>query len=210
MGYQLLTAPAAEPLLLADVKAHLRVDIDDEDALITMLIAAVRNYAEQITARSFITQKWKLVLDAFPGPSEPTTVPWGTGFSLPGNAVLLEKGPITAIDSIQYVDMSGATLTAAAGSYVADLSGPLARVTPRFGQIWPVTLPQIGSATINFTAGYGADSAAVPQGLKNWMLLRIGALYKNREEVAVLQRGESVDKMPFIDSLLDPYRIWRV
>lgn len=36
------------------------------DALITMLIAAARQYAEQLTKTSFITQQWSLVMDAFP------------------------------------------------------------------------------------------------------------------------------------------------
>jgi hypothetical protein len=46
----------------------------------------------------------------------------------------------------------------------------------------------------------------VPEGLRNWILLRVGSLYENREEVAILNRGK-VEELPFIDGLLDPYRI---
>lgn len=192
MGYQLVTPPTVEPLTLAEAKAHLRVDIADEDALINSIITATRQYCEQITGRSLLAQQWRLVLDQFPPVIE------------------LEKGPITAITSVIYTDMSGAVQTAAESDYVADLSGSLTRLTPKFGAIWPIALPQIGSVAVNFTAGYGAAAASVPVGLKNWMLLRIAALYNSREELVVLHRGESVAPHPFIDSLLDAYRIWRV
>lgn len=194
MGYQLITAPIAEPLSLAEVKAHLRVDIADDDALISLLIIAARQYCEQATARSLVTQQWALVMDGF--------------YSLPGRVLQLEKGPVQSIDSITYVDMAGAPQTWPATEYAADLTGPLARITPRFGKIWPITLPQIGTATVSFTAGYGAPSA-VPEGLKSWMKLRIGTLYKNRESVLVDGRIDVVP-LPFVDGLLDAYTIRRV
>ena len=58
---------------------------------------------------------------------------------------------------------------------------------------------------MTFDAGYG-NPADVPEGLKSWMLLRIGSLYQNREEVAAMARGK-IDPLPFIDGLLDPYRM---
>ena len=193
MGYQLITAPIAEPLSLAEVKAHLRVDIADDDALITLLIVAARQYCEQATARSLVTQQWALVMDGF----------YATG----SQVISLERGPVQSIDSIAYLDMGGVQQVMPATDYAADLTGMLARITPRFGKIWPITLPQIGTAAINFTAGFGAP-VAVPEGLKSWMKLRIGSLYRNREAVLVDGRIDVVP-LPFIDSLLDAYRIVR-
>lgn len=193
MGYQLITAPTTEPLTLAEAKAHMRVDISDDDTLITSLLAAARQYAEQLTARSFITQQWRFVFDSF--------------YESDTSTIYLEKGPISAIDSITYVDMAGTTQTMASTDYVADLSGPLVRITPRFGKVWPIALPQIGSAAVNFTAGYGA-AAAVPEGLKSWIKLRLGALYENREE-ALTGARIIVAELPYMDSLLDAYTIRR-
>lgn len=204
MGYQLLTAPTVDPLSITEVKLHLRVDFADDDVLIGLLITAVRQYCEHLTARSLCTQKWALVMDCFPG-SLGYASNWGQPNSLPGNAVLLEKGPVQSIDSITYIDMASATQTMASSDYVADMSGQLTRITPRFGKIWPIALPQIASATINFTAGYGV-AAAVPEGLKSWMKLRIGTLYENREEV-ISGRSVSIVALPFVDRLLDAYTI---
>lgn len=193
MGYQLTGAPAVEPLSTADVKAHLRVDVADDDVLIDMLIAASRQYCEQATGRSLVTQKWALVMDGF--------------YAAGGPAVMLEHGPVQSIDSVVYTDMGGVQQSMPSTDYVADLSGTLARITPRFGKVWPITLPQMASVVINFTAGYGV-AAAVPEGLKSWMKLRIGSLYKNRESVVIDGRVD-VMPLPYVDSLLDAYRIVR-
>lgn len=49
MPLQLLTPPTAEPVSLVEAKLHLRVDFNDDDALITSLITAARQAAETIT-----------------------------------------------------------------------------------------------------------------------------------------------------------------
>jgi uncharacterized phiE125 gp8 family phage protein len=204
MGYQLITAPASEPLTTADAKAHLRVDFVDDDALIGLLITAARQYCEQIIARSLISQQWRYVIDGFPGA-------WGglaIGLFNAGNAILLEKGPVISLDSITYLDMGSATQTMPAADYATDFSGPLGRITPKFGKIWPIALPQIAAVQVTFTAGYGVDATFVPVGIKQWLKLRIGALYENREEV-VSGRSITVTPMPFMDSLLAPYVIYR-
>ena len=197
MGYTLTTAPAEEPLSLDRVKEHLKVDISDDDVLIGLLIIATRGYAEHQTGRSLVTQEWRYTCDAFPG--------WCDGG---GAALLLEKGPFQSIDGIGYTDMGGDPATWSPTDYVADLTGPLARIAPRFGKTWPIALPQLAAVQIDFTAGYGA-AVDVPQGIKQWMLLRIGALYENREEIAV-GRGIVVPSLPFVDGLLDPFSVKRV
>jgi len=204
MPLQLVTPPAAEPVSLAEAKLHLRVDFADDDALITSLIAAARQAAETITGRQLVTARWKLVLDGFPGPSR-MEAPAGSVFSLPGQVILLPKCPVQSVFAVQYLDMAGATQTMPMSDYTVDVACEPARITPVFGGIWPVALPQIGAVEVVFDAGYGA-AAAVPEGIKSWIKLRVGSLYAHREEVALLTRG-SIAPLPFIDGLLDPYRV---
>lgn len=204
------SAPGTEPLALADVKNYLRVDSDltQDDTLIALLIGAARRYAEHYTGRSFISQGWKLTMDSFPGYGI-TGAPWGVTYSHPRQAVLLEKGPVISVDSIVYTGMDGSTVTVttpAAPDYAIDLTGAMPRITPGFGKVWPIPLPQIGAVAINYTAGYGATAASVPEGIRQWMLMRVSSLYENREEVAILGRGK-VEALPFVDSLLDPYKV---
>jgi len=204
MPLQLVTPPAAEPVSLAEAKLHLRVDFPDEDALIASLIAAARQAAETITGRQLVTARWKLVLDSFPGPSL-MGVPAGLSFSLPGHAILLPKCPVQSVAAIEYLDMASVVQIMPPAEYTVDAACEPARVTPVFGRIWPIALPQIGAVTVTFDAGYGT-AASVPEGIKSWIKLRVGSLYAHREEVAVLSRGK-IEPLPFIDGLLDPYKV---
>lgn len=210
MPFHLVTPPAidsfteiAEPVALAEVKQHLRVDIPDDDALILGLISSARQMAETLTNRQLLTATWNLVLDAFPGPSL-MGVPAGMPYSIPAHAILIHKGPVQAVSSITYLDMNVNLVTMPPENYVVTSTDDLTRITPVFGQIWQPTLPQIGAVTVQFLAGYG-DSTQVPAGIKHWIKLRVDSLYNQRGEVA-FARGR-MDKLPFVDALLDPYRI---
>lgn len=204
MPLVIVNQPAAEPVTLDEAKLHLRVDAVEDDPLIGALISAARLHAETVTARQLMPARWKLVLDCFPGPSL-MGVPAGVGFSLPGHAILIHKSPVQQIVSIRYRDMSSVWQDMPAADYVADLSSEPARITPAFGKIWPPVLPQIGSVEVLFDAGY-ASADQVPSGIKRWMLMRVGSLYQHREEFSVLPAGR-IDPLPFVDGLLDPYRV---
>jgi len=204
MPLQIVTPPANEPVSLLEAKQHLRVDGDDDDLLIGSLITAARQAAETQTGRQLITARWKLVLDAFPGPSLMQSAP-GASFSLPSHAILLAKCPVQSVVSIEYLDMNGTTQAMPASDYVLDAACEPARLTPVFGKTWPPTLPQIGVVSVTFDAGYGTASA-VPEGLKSWIKLRVGSLYGHREEMSVLSRGR-IDPLPFVDGLLDGFKV---
>jgi uncharacterized phiE125 gp8 family phage protein len=66
MSSILLTAPATEPLSLAEAKAYLRVETGDDDAVIGALIAGSRIHVEAQTRRALITQSWRISVDAWP------------------------------------------------------------------------------------------------------------------------------------------------
>ena len=203
MPLQLINPPAEEPVSLAEAKLHVRVDITDDDALISALISAARQAAESLTGRQIVTARWKLVLDSFPG-SSLMGVPAGQSFSLPGNAILLPKCPVQSVVAIQYLDMGSNLQTMPQSDYVVDVACEPARLTPVFGKIWPISLPQIGAVWITFDAGYG-PAASAPEGLKSWIKLRVDSLYSHRGETAVI-KGK-LERLPFIDGLLDPYRV---
>ena len=146
----------------------------------------------------------KLVMDSFPGPSL-MGVPAGQPFSLPGHAILIQKSPVLNVVSINYLDMAGVLQSMPASNYTVDTACEPARITPVFSQIWPIALPQIGAVSVTFDAGYGT-AASVPEGIKSWIKLRVGSLYAHREEVAALSRGR-IEPLPFVDGLLDPFKV---
>ena len=216
----ILTQPAEEPVTLAEMKAHLRVDIVDDDALISSLIIAARQAAETICRRAICTQTIKMVLDQFAAPGinigsanwygpqwgtspGPLTVlrPDGkTGFE-----IILPMSPVQSVTSIKFIDTSGVQQTMLSTDYKVDNISEPARILPAYGTTWPSTRNEINAVEIIYQAGYGAASV-VPEGIKSWIKIRAATLYENREGVAVLARGK-IEPLPYVDGLLDAYRM---
>ena len=205
-----MTPPTAEPVTLAEAKLHLRVDGTDEDTLITMLISSARTHAENVCRRSFMTQTWCLYLDGFPRQGYYGVIAGDASareysVRVRGGRIDLPYPQLQSVGYISYIDPEGAYQTLNQALYKADLYSEPGVVTPAAGGYWPETQNVVNAVQIGYTAGYG-NAAAVPASIKAWILLRVGALYANREEVIVETRVSSVD-LPFVHGLLDPYRI---
>lgn len=212
LRWQLLVAPGTEPVTAAEVKEHRRIDPGDtsQDSTIALLITMAREYAESYLGKALVTQKWRVVLDAFPGVVVPPTPFAAVAVWLPtpqpSPAIWLTKGPLQTVDAIKYLDGAGVQQTVPSTDYVVDTSGIQPRISLANGKAWPITLEQIGAVTIDMTLGYGNTATDVPAGIRHWILVRVGTMFENREEVAILSRGK-VDPLPFMDGLLDPYKV---
>lgn len=197
MPLQLVTPPAQEPVSLAEAKLHLRVDIGEDDALIEGLISAARQACETRTGLQIVTARWMLVLDRFAD---------SDGADRADSCVIrLPKCPVQSVVSVQYLDMAASLQTIDPGDYMVEVASQPARLSPVFGKAWPACLPQIGAVVVTFDAGFGTP-ADVPEGIKSWIKLRVGSLYAHREEVALMTRGR-IDPLPFVDGLLDPFKV---
>lgn len=209
MAVQRISVIGAEPVTLAEAKLHLRIDTPDDDTLITALIAAAREFAENSTRRAIVKSRFRLGLDRFPR-LRPGTRLWDGGcFSASvsyreGLEIHLPMSPCLAVETISYIATDGSSKNLAPSDYKLDAVSEPARIGPAFGKTWPATRAEISAVEVIFTAGY--EPGTVPEGIKSWMKLRIGALYENREEIAVGNRVV-VAELPFVDRLLDPYRV---
>ncbi len=120
MPNRLITAPAVEPVTLAEARLHLRVIDTSEDTLITSLIVAAREYCENFTGRKLIQQTWDLILDAFPA-----------------DGVSLTYAPTMTIDSVTYLDTNGSSQVLSSALYVTDTFGAPGWLVPV--TVWPGT-----------------------------------------------------------------------
>ena len=189
MGLSLITAPASEPVTLAEAKLWCKVDTSDDDALLAALIKHARQRAEQLMQTAIISQRWEQTLDAFPT-----------------DEIRLRRPPVTAIASVVYVDAAGATQTLISTSYTLDNATFPGWLLPAYGVSWPTTRDQANAVRIQFDTGY-ANAAAVPEPIRTWMQLTISFLYDNRDAFVVGQRISEVPNR-YVDGMLDAYSVF--
>ena len=193
MKLSLKTAPAEEPVTLAEAKIQLHMDSDvtTEDALVTSIIVAARQYVESFTGRALVTQTWYAYLDEFPC----------------DDFVELPFGELQSVTSVKTKDYQGdeTTLTVTT-QYLVDSESEPGRIVLPYSVSWPSLDPYpFNPITIEFICGYGGASA-VPDSLKHAIKLMVGDLYKNRETRLDKQQYDNDAAV----NLMYPYRLWNV
>lgn len=182
MYLRMVTPPAIEPITLEEAKQHMRVDGNDDDSLISALITAARQRAEEYTKRAFITQSWELALDSVSG------------------KVYLPRPPIQAIN--------GVTLD---GEIVSAENYSLIGQDVFYSRI-PFRAINPASLVIRYTSGYGSNATDVPQAIRQAILMLVAHMYEAREGEAPqveyeVQARAGADIPPMVASLLRPYRV---
>lgn len=192
MSLSLIVPPAVEPVSLAEVRLQCRIDADNtaEDSLLAVYIKAARTMAEHELQRALIDQTWERRLDAFPQAE-----------------ISLGQAMARSITSVHYVDATGTLQTLDASTYTLDATTAPGWLLPADGASWPATSDVVNAVRVRFVAGYGASSAAVPDNIRAWILLTTATLYKQRESIDLSGRATSLPGR-FIDSMLDPFRVY--
>src|ERR1035437_607104 len=172
-----ITQPEIEPVLLADMKIHLRTFADDtsENTMIEGLIVAAREWVEDYTGRALIDQTWRLTMhgragvtfggDIVSGHRGPGPVNYGfySGLWVWGRhgEIMLRKAPVLAITKFVSVDQAGAETAVDPTTYElreADSKWP--RIVALNGASWSSWLT--GDLRIEFRAGF-ADRLGSPE-----------------------------------------------
>lgn len=178
-----LAGPTREPLLLDEIKAHLRIDHADEDGLLDSMRIAVRVAVEDFLRRALIDQRWQRVLDRWPdGP------------------VSLPRPPLLSVTEIRIAQADGEMSVVSPQIYRVENRAEPGFVLPRPGQRWPSSAMTRAAIEIDYTAGYGPDWNAVPGPIRQAMLMLLASYYDNRADSPPSIHGA-------VRSLLAPYRM---
>lgn len=201
---KITTAPASEPVTTDEAKAHLRIDFSDDDTLIDALIVAARNHCEHYTKRRFITQTATQYLDQWPHHlARGGGVLSGGRRVGPGWVELLES-PAASITSVTTYDEESNATVWSSGEYRLSDSGSRGRLVPTNSATWPTATRDSDAIEIVYVCGYGAADA-VPQAIKQAMLMLIGHWYENRESVVL--GANSFEVPQGVRALLQPFRV---
>ena len=185
MGLTRTVDPATEPVTLAELKEHLRIDGTDQDSELTILLQAARENVEHQQKRQLITATWALTMDAFPaGP------------------IILPVPPLISVTSISYEDLAGDTQTWGASNYQVEITNERGSVTVEPNVTYPDTESgRRNAVTVTFTAGYGTSNSDVPETTRLAIMMLAAHWYENREPVVV---GMAVNEFPMhVENLIN-------
>jgi uncharacterized phiE125 gp8 family phage protein len=173
MSAFLLTGPAAEPLSLAEAKAYLRVEHDDDDAVITALVAAARGQIEALTRRALLLQSWRLVRDGWPA----------------NGRIALRIGPLRALTAARVFDAAGTAHPIDVGNFVVDAADN-AIAAP----CWSLPVPgrRFAGIELDLELGFGSTAGEVPEPLRQAVRALLAHWYENRDVVTAGASGAAL------------------
>ncbi len=156
-------APAGEPVTVAQVKAHLRLDHSADDAFIAELIAAARETVERDNGLALLDQGYRLVFDAVPH----------------NLIVTLAIHPVAQVTAVRVYDADG-------NPSALPLTGILLDGYAQPPRLSFTATPQPGRAAngieIEFDAGFGESAADVPDMLRRAVILLAAHWYEFRAD----------------------------
>ncbi len=184
-----VTAPSMEPLTVDELKGHLRISANDEDALIEAYALAARSWCEEYLGRALITQTWQAWYGAWPR-----------------DGVLdLPRPPLQSVTWVRWTDEAGVQQTLSTAVYRVVTASEPGRIVLAPGAGWPSETLDAGlPIVVQFVCGYGA-AEAVPAGAMQAMRWLVGHMMENRE--AVTMAALSPQQVPMTARwALDPHR----
>ena len=189
MALALVTAATSEPVTVDEMREHLRLDGDDDDAYVSDCITAARTWVEGQTKRGILTQTWDYYIDY--------AWPYYCGshrINLPLNPVQAISASSPEIFQITYVDDDGATQTLAQSQYtlVDRLHGSY--IVPAYNIEWPTVRYVPEAIKVRFVVG----ESTAPADLKRAIMVLAGHYYEMRETGAGAPRA--------VEAMISPYR----
>lgn len=152
----LIGAPTIEPVNVVEIKAWLREDGVDEDDLIQALAVSARMTLEAYTRRFFVTQSWRVVLDAWPCSTSELFLPFA---------------PFQSVSAIRVFDADDTTRTLSPTDYRAAPNSVGGRLSFRIAP--PAPGRSIDGVEIDFAVGYGAAASQVPEPLRRAIMILV-------------------------------------
>jgi uncharacterized phiE125 gp8 family phage protein len=191
MPLVMTSPPAAEPVTVADAKAHMRIDTDAEDVLIGSLLLTSRLHIETALSLALITQSWTLILDRWPK----------------GGEIDLPLAPLRSVDDVRVKDARGNAAVVPEQNYLVDLASRPPRL------VWNNCVPPLpglaaNGIEIDLTAGFGDTADSVPAPLKHAILMLTAHWYEHRDPQEIGTAGARIPDA--VGDLINPFRAIRL
>lgn len=173
-GIRPISVPTAEPVLVADAQDFLKISRNQDTSLVSGLIVAARQYAEDVTGRSLASKNYVMVMDAFPYYTDTVASQQAyppSYYSLPrysttlwnySQMIKLPRPCVTKVTKITYIGTDGYPHDLLPGvDFIVDYTSEYARIFTLPGAFWPAVRYVANAVSIFFTAGYDPDPTKV-------------------------------------------------
>ncbi|MEH6436695.1 head-tail connector protein [Massilia sp. DD77] len=154
--------PIGLAVSLADAIAAARAEGAGMDDQVEKAVRFYTDEVEALTRRAIVEQTWEVTLDAFP-----------IGMRGGAGAFELDNPPVIAVLQISFYDPDGQLRLLDPQDYQVDRLSEPGYVVPARGRTWPVSEERVHAVSLRYTAGYGADYSAVPEGIQGYILGRV-------------------------------------
>ena len=186
MKSKVTTAPASEPVSLADLKVSLRITNTAEDTLLAQYITDAREIVERYTSRKLITQ----TLTGYASSCHGESGEWWEGYRMGHSRILsgvmehieLDNGPVQSITSVATVDTDNTESAYASTNYYLDNydDDMMPRIVFNDDADAPTSLRLRDSWKVVYVAGYGDNASDVPADIRRALTMLAGYLWANR------------------------------
>tara|TARA_R100001530_G_scaffold66191_1_gene47376 strand:+ start:820 stop:1401 length:582 start_codon:yes stop_codon:yes gene_type:complete len=189
-SYAVDIAATTAILTTAEAKTHLKVDTTADDTYIDNLVSAATESAQIFTNRYFINT---------------TITQHGDTWN---DIATLFKSKVNSITHIKYYDSDNSLQTLATSVWISDINHQPARIGLKPNQSFPSLANRINAVNCKYVVGYGNAASDVPEGIREAVLLTIGNLYENRQNVVV---GRIATELPkSAQYLLEQFKVQTV
>tara|TARA_B100000519_G_C14261030_1_gene448048 strand:+ start:7025 stop:7690 length:666 start_codon:yes stop_codon:yes gene_type:complete len=209
------TLPTATGVVsLATAKSFLRITHSAEDTLITNLITASVEVAQNYTNSKFLKHEYDLTMETWDDVyvsnfyrqdlTDGSFITRGGYVGKDGlNQIVLPYPPLISLDHIKYYDASNTLITWDSSNYrLLTYLNQKGSIEIKDGVTLPTLKDRGDAVQIRFKCGYtnsDTDGSDIPEAIKTAILLILGRMYELRED--------SVSRLPKASEyLLDPYR----
>lgn len=186
MKSKVTTAPATEPITLADLKLSLRITSTAEDTFLTQLITDARESVERYTNQKLITQ----TITGYGSPFNFSDDVWWEGYMVghsnmitgPLQHMELDHGPVQSITSVETIDTDNAESAYASSNYYLDNYDLdlLPRIEFNQNATHPSSIRRQNGWKVVYVAGYGDNATDVPADIRRAITVLAGYMWANR------------------------------
>lgn len=182
MKVSVIETAESEPISVEEMKLWLKLEIDDDDDLISALITAARQHCENELNKSLVAQTYLVKFDGFQ------------------SALELPFSPIQSVDEVLYFDSSDEQQTLSADSYWFS-GGVPARLQAKSS--FPATSNRPDSVSVEYTTESGTT-----ENIKTAIKMLAAHWWTNRLAVVT---GTIATEIPLaVKTILQNERNWRL